>query len=301
MPSAGRHDVGLHVLVRVFTVAVQAHQRQVHLVLRPPQVGLVTAAARAGHSDGSRRRSTPVPTSSSTRCYSGNILDCSSGGTRLDGAPSGGMSVRHDSSLTSLSSHTEDDLRRYVVAGDLHHRRRHARATLEQEAHVGERIHHTAGVLPGAQERVVVGLVHRDQPVHRQVRPPRRPASCRRTHRRTVRSSRRCRRARRGCPTSPRDTPGDSTRCRPWRPTSMLSFIVSSVHSSCTGSMGLPGAPRSIAILPPSGRNSLNFSPQACAEGAQVAAAVGQVVDARFADLAGRPRHHLGPSSVAAR
>ena len=33
----------------------------------------------------------------------GNILACSSGGTRLDGDPSGGMSVRHESLVTFFS------------------------------------------------------------------------------------------------------------------------------------------------------------------------------------------------------
>ena len=277
--------VGLHVLVRVFTVALQAHQRQVR------SFPLVHAGAFGPVTTGPKAPTTAFDCR--LACYSGNILDCSSGGTRLDGAPSGGMSVRQDSSLTSLSCDTEDDLRRHVVAGDLHHRRRHAGPTLEQEAHVGERVHDAAGVLPGAQERVVVGLVHRGEPVHRQV-------GClvgphRADERIAVRSD----------PAVDVVVLGEDARRR-------LEVRLATPRAAGLGHQfdvvvhrleralllhrvdrvaGCAEEHRDLAAV---GQQLVELLAPGVAEGAEVAAAVGQVVDAGLADLAGRPRHDLG-------
>src|SRR5918994_1167857 len=53
------------------------------------------------------------------------------------------------------------------VALERHHGRRQAGAAFHEQRHRGPRVRNATSVLPGAQERVVVGLMHRDEAVHR--------------------------------------------------------------------------------------------------------------------------------------
>ena len=53
----------------------------------------------------------PPTVSTRSKCIKpGTSSACSSGGTRLDGEPSGGMSVRHESIVDLLQLDAEDDL-----------------------------------------------------------------------------------------------------------------------------------------------------------------------------------------------
>ena len=115
---------------------------------------------------GGRRRRRRPPSEGGREHQPGNIFACSSAGTRLEGDPSGGMSVRHESLVTffNCTPKTISDGTSYpamLIIADVI-----AAAALRGATPRGVRVGDPAGVLPGAQERVVVGLVHGDETIH---------------------------------------------------------------------------------------------------------------------------------------